>query len=63
MAKLKTWLKASRPRTLLLSFSGVLLGASLSVAASRSDWSTLLFCTLTAMLLQVLSNLANDYGD
>ena len=63
MAKLKTWIKAARPRTLLLSFSGVLLGASLSVAASRSDWRILFFCALTAILLQVLSNLANDYGD
>ena len=63
MAKLKTWIKAARPRTLLLSFSGVLLGASLSVAESRSNWPTLLFCALTAILLQVLSNLANDYGD
>jgi len=63
MATLKTWMKAARPRTLLLSFSGVLLGASLSVAASRSDWRILFFCALTAILLQVLSNLANDYGD
>lgn len=63
MAKLKTWIKASRPRTLLLSFSGVLLGGFLSVTAGRSDIQVLLFCTLTAVLLQVLSNLANDYGD
>ena len=77
MAKLKTWLKAARPRTLLLSFSGVMLGASLSLAASRSEIcnaasrlvaglnerQVLLFAALTAMLLQILSNLANDYGD
>ena len=63
MATLKTWMKAARPRTLLLSFSGVLLGASLSVAASRSDWRILFFCALTAIVLQILSNLANDYGD
>ena len=63
MAKLKTWVKAARPRTLLLSFSGVLLGGSLSVAASHSDWRILFFCAFTAILLQVLSNLANDYGD
>ena len=72
MAKFKTWIKAARPRTVLLSFSGVLLGASLSVAASRSDIfatagrsgrQVVLFAALTAILLQVLSNLANDYGD
>ena len=72
MAKFKTWIKAARPRTVLLSFSGVLLGAFLSVAASRSDIfatagrsgrQVVLFAALTAILLQVLSNLANDYGD
>ena len=31
MAKLKTWIKASRPRTMLLSFSGVLLGGFLAL--------------------------------
>ena len=41
----------------------MLLGALLSVAASRSDWPTLVFCALTAILLQVLSNFSNDYGD
>ena len=69
MAKLKTWIKASRPRTLLLSFSGVLLGAFLAIAKvpepveGPTFWFTLVFCALTATLLQVLSNLANDYGD
>ena len=67
MANLKTWIKASRPRTVLLSFSGVLLGGFLSYRTGPSTGSgtllCLLFCALTAVLLQVLSNLANDYGD
>ena len=67
MVKLKTWIKASRPRTVLLSFSGVLLGGFLSLKTGSSTgsgtWLCLLFCALTAVLLQVLSNLANDYGD
>ena len=69
MAKLRTWIRAARPRTVLLSFSGVLLGAFLSIAKvpepveGPTQWLTLLFCVLTAILLQILSNLANDYGD
>ena len=67
MAKFKTWIKAARPRTVLLSFSGVLLGGFLAYKTGPSTdsgvWLCLLFCTLTAILLQVLSNLANDYGD
>ena len=70
MAKLKTWIKASRPRTVLLSFSGVLLGGFLAFNQLRSlslskgrPCPVILFAALTAVLLQVLSNLANDYGD
>lgn len=67
MAKFKTWIKAARPRTVLLSFSGVLLGGFLAYKTGSSTgsciWLCLLFCALTAILLQVLSNLANDYGD
>ena len=69
MAKFKTWIKASRPRTVLLSFSGVLLGGFLAeskvveLVETPSRWLVIIFCALTAMLLQILSNLANDYGD
>ena len=67
MATFKTWIRAARPRTVLLSFSGVLLGALLAIKTGSSTgsgtWICLLFCALTAVLLQVLSNLANDYGD
>ena len=67
MAKLKTWIRAARPRTVLLSFSGVLLGGLLAIKTGPSTgsgtWLCLLFCALTAVLLQILSNLANDYGD
>ena len=70
MAKLKTWIRAARPRTVLLSFSGVLLGGFLAFDQLRSlslskgrPCLVMLFAALTAVLLQVLSNLANDYGD
>ena len=69
MAKLKTWIKATRPRTLLLSISGVLLGGFLATTKVPEPVEgptfglTILFCALTAMLLQVLCNFANDYGD
>ena len=67
MATFKTWIRAARPRTVLLSFSGVLLGGFLAIKTGPSTgsgiWPCLLFCALTAVLLQILSNLANDYGD
>jgi len=43
------------------------LGGFLSLktgpSTSSGTWLCLLFCALTAVLLQILSNLANDYGD
>ena len=67
MAKLKSWIRAARPRTVLLSFSGVLLGGFLAYRTGPSTGSGTLLCVLfaalTAILLQILSNLANDYGD
>ena len=67
MIRIGKWIRAARPRTVLLSFSGVLLGAFLAIKTGPSTgsgtWLCLLFCALTAVLLQILSNLANDYGD
>ena len=67
MAKLKSWIRAARPRTVLLSFSGVLLGGFLAYRTGPSTGSGTLLCVLfaalTTILLQILSNLANDYGD
>ncbi len=57
------WLQAMRPRTLPLGLASALLGTV--VAADAGVWSAAvaLFSVLTAVSLQVLSNLANDYGD
>ena len=69
MAKLITWIRAARLRTLLLSFSGTMLGSFLAInqvpepVEGPTFWLTLLFAALTAMLLQMLCNFANDYGD
>ena len=67
MATFKTWIRAARPRTVLLSFSGVLLGWLLVARTALNGVfvypHTICFAAITAMLLQVLSNLANDYGD
>lgn len=58
-----TWWKAARPRTVLLSLSGVMMGGFLAASTGSFYPVTLAFAALTAMLLQILSNLANDYGD
>lgn len=61
--KFKTWVDAMRLRTLPLALSSVLAGAA--VVTDRVDFFglTLAMIIVTTLLLQILSNLANDYGD
>lgn len=53
-----------RLRTLPLAVSGILMGSSLALLrVSEVNSLITLLALLTAVFLQVLSNLANDYGD
>lgn len=57
------WLSAMRPRTLPLAIASILMGTSLAAAHGSFNWLVAALCFITACLLQILSNLANDYGD
>lgn len=63
--QIKAWLYAFRLRTLPLAFSAIITGSSIAFADNREHFNWLVFglCLLTTLLLQILSNLANDYGD
>lgn len=61
--KTAVWLHAMRPRTLPLALASIILGTFLAAADGALRWPVALLCALTAVLLQILSNLANDYGD
>ncbi len=62
--RLRSWFDAARPRTVMLSLSGILMGGFLAIAqTSDTNLWTVVFCAFTAITLQILSNLANDYGD
>ncbi len=58
-----SWLKAFRLRTLPLALSGILMGGFLAGIHHKFNLAIVLLCALTATCLQILSNLANDYGD
>lgn len=61
--KLKAWVHAARLRTLPLALSGILLGSFLAYADGILNTAVLVLAILTTLLLQILSNFANDYGD
>lgn len=62
-APFSRWLLAARLRTLPLACSSVFLGSGLAADAGAFDGGVFALTLLTALLLQLLSNLANDYGD
>ncbi|MDO1500861.1 1,4-dihydroxy-2-naphthoate octaprenyltransferase [Winogradskyella maritima] len=63
MNKWKSWLSAMRLRTLPLSVSGIIIGTCLAAYNGRFNIWVLILAILTTISLQILSNLANDYGD
>lgn len=61
--KIKAWLNAFRLRTLPLALSSVLMGIVVAYIFGFVDIEISIFSIITTTLLQILSNLANDYGD
>lgn len=59
----QAWLESLRPRTLPLAFASIVCGSALAYWQGVFDPAVALLALLTAGLLQILSNLANDYGD
>lgn len=63
MIKIEAWVRAFRLRTLPLSLSSVILGSLLAFNKGLFSTPVLLGALITTLFLQILSNLANDYGD
>jgi 1,4-dihydroxy-2-naphthoate octaprenyltransferase len=61
--KIKIWFSAFRLRTLPLSIASIGMGGFLAASIDSFQPSIFIFCVITTVLLQILSNLANDYGD
>ncbi len=59
----KAWINAFRPRTLPLALSCIAMGAFLAASVNAFRWDIFVLCSVTTIFLQILSNLANDYGD
>lgn len=60
---MKAWLQAFRLRTLPLAVSSIVVGSALGYFYGHFQPLVMVAALLTAVLLQVLSNLSNDLGD
>jgi len=63
MKKLQAWISACRLRTLPLSISGAIVGSGVAYSDGFFDLTVCVLTIITTLSLQILSNLANDYGD
>ena len=65
MGLVKNYIKAARLKTLPLAIASPLVGISLAIfdGSNHFNWLSAGLCILVAILLQVLSNFANDLGD
>lgn len=59
----QAWLESLRPKTLPLAFAAIVVGTVLAWWQGYFDPLVAALALITAGLLQILSNLANDYGD
>jgi 1,4-dihydroxy-2-naphthoate octaprenyltransferase len=63
VSRTSVWLKAFRLQTLPLAFACILLGNLLAYHSANFQYLIGVLSLVTALCLQILSNLANDYGD
>ena len=60
---IKPWISAFRLKTLPLALSNTIMGSAVAVLDGGFRWSVFVLAALTTVFLQIISNMANDYGD
>ena len=63
ISRTQAWLESLRPKTLPLGLIAIVTGSALAYLTGHFELPIALLAILTAGTLQILSNLANDYGD
>lgn len=61
--RMKIWILASRPKTLWAAISPVLIGTALAYGDRKAHWLSAFLAAFGAVLIQVGTNLSNDYFD
>lgn len=60
---MKRWILTIRLETTILSFCSIGIGSALAKFMKIFQWDIFFLSSIVAILLQVICNLANDYGD
>lgn len=63
MSKIRSYIRSFRLRTLPLSVAGIVLGTLLAAGEGEFHLLRFVLAILTVLLLQILSNVANELGD
>ena len=63
MPSSRFYIRSFRLRTLPLSVAGIILGSLLAASDGCFDTAVFVLAVSTTLLLQILSNVANEYGD
>ncbi|MCK5000303.1 MAG: 1,4-dihydroxy-2-naphthoate polyprenyltransferase [Anaerohalosphaera sp.] len=61
--ELKIWIESARPKTLFAALAPVMIGAALAYADGGVHVVSLILIVVSATLIQIGTNLANDYYD
>ncbi len=61
--RLRAWILAARPQTLPAAITPVIVGSAAAFAAGSFRWLPFLAALVGALLIQIGTNLANDYFD
>lgn len=60
---IKNWMLACRPKTLPAAVAPVVIATAMAFGDGLWHWPTALICLMTAVSIQIGTNLANDYYD
>ncbi len=63
LSEIQIWILAIRPKTLCAAFAPVLIGTSMAFKDGGAHWPSAIAALLGALLIQIGTNLANDYFD
>lgn len=63
MASVSSWISALRPRTLFLAGATAICGSAMAYSTGAFSIAVAILTLLIALILQLLSNMANDLGD